>query len=391
MPFRVIMPDLGAASADSTLLRWLAAGGELVKQGQALFEAESDKATIEIEAGGSGRLVPLVSPGTAVPAGGVIALLLAPGESYPLEDEEPSKVGLPPYAEVPGVGLASQKQIDRLPGRLIITPLARRLARSGGLNPRTLSGSGPRGRIIAADVRAARASPADAPAVAPITPLRAAIARHMGDSAHTVAPVTLTTEVEAEGLVALRRRLQAELAPHAEWASYDLLLARLAAQALSEFPLLNASWGEAGIIFHPQIHIGVAVDTERGLLVPVLKDVPGRSLAELARDLHEMIDRARDGRSLPEDLAGGTFTITNLGGFGIDAFTPIIHLPECAVLGVGRVRAAPVVRGSELAVGQVLALSLTFDHRLVDGAPAARFLARLSQLVQIADRAVQLR
>jgi pyruvate dehydrogenase E2 component (dihydrolipoamide acetyltransferase) len=201
----------------------------------------------------------------------------------------------------------------------------------------------------------------------------------MTESRQTTAPVTLTSQVDATNLVALRERLKAaggEPVP-----SYTDLFVKLAAVALRKHPQLAARWTDAGLVLPDRIDIGFAVDTDAGLLVPVIRDVPALSLADLAARSRELIDRARAGTLTGADLQGGCFTVTNLGAFGIDAFTPIINPPQSAVLGVGRIARQPVMDGDRVVGRDMVWLSLTFDHRVVDGAPAARFVQTLTQCI----------
>jgi len=219
--------------------------------------------------------------------------------------------------------------------------------------------------------------------VVPLAGVRARIAERMAASARETARVTLTTEVDATRLVEARTRLKAAYAAELGFdIGYNDLLIAICAHALREHPALNSRLEGDSIHLLDEVHVGLAVDTERGLLVPVVRHADRLRLAEIARALRELVARARQGRSGPDELKGGTFTITNLGAYGIDAFTPIINLPECAILGVGRIAPRPAVVDGQLAVRQRLWLSLTFDHRLVDGAPAARFLQRIAQLVE---------
>jgi pyruvate dehydrogenase E2 component (dihydrolipoamide acetyltransferase) len=228
--------------------------------------------------------------------------------------------------------------------------------------------------------------------------VRAVIARRMHESHQTTAPVTLTTEADATAFVALRERLKASLADELGFdLGYNDLLIKLVARALREFPYMNArlgddsppphrgkgqGWESAAIRHLRQVHVALAVDTERGLLAPVIRDADRKELAEIARELRALVARAQAGQALPDELSGSTFTITNLGMHEIDAFTPLINLPEAAILGVGRIKARPEVVDGEICVRQTMWLSLTFDHRLVDGAPAARFLQRIKQLIE---------
>lgn len=294
------------------------------------------------------------------------------------------------------------------------SPVARHLAESLGVDLRTVTGTGPQGRIVKADVEVAAASAAPeapvqalaapaaaapAPAAAeaggvltevPLSGIRAVIAQRMRESHQITAPVTLTMEVDATAFVALRESLKASLAEELGFnPGYNDLLVKLTAKALRQFPYMNAQLDEAGgvagggVIQHlVAVHIGLAIDTERGLLVPHVSNADQKGLVEIAKDIRAMAERARTGRSLPDELSGGTFTITNLGMHEVDGFTPIINHPEAAILGVGRIKAMPAVVDGEIAVRQMVWLSLTFDHRLVDGAPAARFLQYIKRLVE---------
>jgi pyruvate dehydrogenase E2 component (dihydrolipoamide acetyltransferase) len=274
-----------------------------------------------------------------------------------------------------------------------ISPVARRLADERGIDWRSIQGSGPRGQVTREDVeRAGRLDSIPKPAAAPAAPaalpvpmeviplagVRGLIAERMVQGHRETAPVTLTAEVDATEMVRLRRHLREDGVD----VSYNDLLLYVLARALREHPRLNASLDGDAVKVWERIDIGLAVDAERGLLVPVVRDVDHKRLEQLAEETRALAERARAGRCTPEELRGSTFTLTNLGMYGIDAFTPIINLPECAILGVGRIKEQPVVLGGQVAVRQMVWLSLTFDHRLVDGGPAARFLQRVVQLVE---------
>jgi pyruvate dehydrogenase E2 component (dihydrolipoamide acetyltransferase) len=210
------------------------------------------------------------------------------------------------------------------------------------------------------------------------------IAERMAHSAHTAAPVTLTTEADATELAALRERIKRDITSGTA-PSYTDLLTRLVALALLEHPHLNSAFAGDTIVRHQAVHIGIAVDTEQGLLVPVIRDAHLKSVQRIAAESAALIARARSGKAGPDDLGGGTFSISNLGMYDIDAFTPIVNLPECAVLGVGRIVARQVVVDEEremVAIRKMIVLSLTFDHRLVDGAPAARFLQQVKRWIE---------
>ncbi len=305
------------------------------------------------------------------------------------------------------------------------TPLAEKLAAEAGVDLRKLTGTGPGGKITREDVEAARRPaatestertemaveapvPATAPAVTskssvpsvapmalpvadvteriPLKGVRAIIVDRMGTSVHTTARVTLVTEVDATEFVTMRERLKAKVSEAWGFApGYNDLLALIVAKALRKFPYMNARLAADAIELMGHVNLGMAVDTERGLLVPVVRDADTKTLQQFGAEFRELVDRARKGRSMPDDITGGTFTITNLGMHDIDAFTPVINLPEAAILGVGRIAPkwvyrpespnAPVLR-------QMLTLSLVFDHRIIDGAPAARFLQYIKGLIE---------
>ncbi len=235
-----------------------------------------------------------------------------------------------------------------------------------------------------APVAYAPGSPGSAPATqVPITAIRRTIADRMLHSAQSTAPVTLTTTVDATELVRLRKQFKASVANEAAVVpSYIDFLVKLLAIALQRHPLLNSRWEGDHIQVESGIHIGIAVDTEAGLLVPVVHDAGSLSLRQLAASSRDLIDRARQRRLRPDELQGGTITVSNLGPFGIDAFTPILNHPECAILGVGRIQRQPVMVQDQVVGRDMLTLNLTFDHRIVDGAPAARFLQTLCQLIE---------
>ena len=217
----------------------------------------------------------------------------------------------------------------------------------------------------------------------PMSSTRKLIAERMTTTLRTVAPVTLTTEVDATELVKLRESLKADAANSGgEVPSYNDLLAKIAATALAAHPQINARIEGDEIVTEASAHIGIAVDTDRGLLVVVVRDAQDKTVRQIAQASKEVIARAKDGKATMNDLRGSTFSITNLGVYDIDAFTPIINAPECAILGVGRIVAKPVIIKDKVKARKMLALSLTFDHRLVDGAPAARFLQRIKQLIE---------
>jgi pyruvate dehydrogenase E2 component (dihydrolipoamide acetyltransferase) len=434
MATEVLVPPLGQTVDTVTLATWYKNEGEAVTRDEPLFAIETDKATLDVEAPASGVLRGIrAQPGDAVKVLSPIALIAEPDEvmdGTQVELPPPPETDLAPSPVVSerGEGHAEVRERDRIfisprarrlagqhsipladlqatgpEGAIIerdvrayidaqatppITPVARRMAQEAGLDWQRLTGSGPGGRITRGDVTRALETVAKAASVdarikevaesIPLRSVRAVIAERMARSVTTTAHVTLTAEADATDLVELRRRLVQDGVK----ISYNDLLLYILGRALREHPQLNASMGEDSIQVWQRIHIGLAVDTDRGLLVPVIRDVDQKGLLQLAEETPSLVERTRAGQCTPEELGGGTFTLTNLGMFGIDSFTPLINLPECAVLGVGRIKRQPVMLGEEVVGRQMVWLSLTFDHRLVDGGPAARFLQRVVQLVE---------
>ena len=404
---------------------------------------------VEAMDGGILRLAPGTAavPGTEVPVGTVLAYLLAEGEVAPFAqaaaapallsaDQPPrpitfdvpvadprangyrapaasprarrvaSELGMD-WTALAGSG-ATGRIVERdvraaaaqsLAARARVTPLARRAAAQAGVDMEELAAKLPGRRITRSDVQsaggqdhaaplppAAEGAPEGAGRRRPMGRARRIIAARMAESAHSVAAVTLTTEADATELAALRERIKRGLAGSGRPVpSYTDLLARLVALALLEHPWMNASLDGEDVVEHDAVHIGIAVDTEHGLLVPVVRDAHRKSVQAIAAESAGLIERARSGKAASGDLGGSTFTITNLGMYEIDAFTPIINLPECAILGMGRIVARQVVTDEAegtVAIRKMLALSLSFDHRVVDGGPAARFLQQIKRWVE---------
>lgn len=400
----VIMPKLGQTMEEGLLVEWFKQEGDGVERGDLLYTLESDKATLDVEATFRGYLrTILVEEGESVPVLTVVALIT----KTPDEDIEVYQ----PAAPVEPV--EADEQVETGEGTTVTTaaagtvaasPRARRVAREKGVDLSRVTGTGEGGRIVEKDIEAFLAageepaaaasppevSPTEIPQVevkdtVPLTGLRGIIAERMASSAHSTARVTLVSEVDATALVEFREHLKKEVS--GQWGfipGYTELLSAAVTRALKEFPWMNARLSADGMTIEhlKNINLGIAVDTDRGLLVLVVRNAGEKSLRTFGTELAGMVERALAGRSLPDDLTGGTFTITNLGAFGIDAFTPVINPPEAAVLGVGRIQSKPVVEGDEIVIRQMLTLSLVFDHRLMDGAPAARFLERVTDLIR---------
>ena len=408
MAIEITVPRLGWSMDEGTFAGWLKKDGEQVKPGEPLFTMEGDKALQEIEALDGGILrIPPGSPQVrdTVKVGQLLGYLVAAGESLPSAAAPGSKA--PPTAATPAEAKAAPPAAPApapaapapapaptpAPAQATAAPAsprARRTATELDVNLAGIQGTGKGGRIRERDVRSAAPLPAAASPASPqaqgesqpMSALRRTIAERMVRSLANTAPVTLTCRADATNLVALRNQFKAAEGG-AFVPTYSDIVAKLAAVALLKHPLL-ASRIEGDRIVPPSgIHIGIAVDTELGLLVPVIRDVPNLSLKELARKSRELVDAARARRLKAEQLQGSVFTITNLGGFGVEAFTPIINFPETAILGLGAIcREAVVLDDGHVAGREQITLSLTFDHRVVDGAPAARFLQVLRQGIE---------
>ncbi len=395
--FEVVMPRLGLTMTEAKITEWLKPEGAWVEKGEILFVLEHEKATLEIESPASGRLHILVPVERAVPILTPIAVLESSGEAGIIKDERmratpkarklARQQGLP-LQGLAGSGVRAMVVVADVQAALQsqsavkASPLAQKVAQEMGVALTSVTGSGPRGQVMRRDVEKAVSGPArptTAPELGALPGLRGIIARRLSASWAERPQVTLTTEADATSLVALRQQVEAE------WklkVSYNAFLIKLVARALQEHPYINAQLTASGIQTLPEINIGLAVDTERGLLVPVLQDAGSKSFFEIQEELEPLTQRALEGRSLPDDLTGGTFTLTNLGTYDIDAFTPVINPPECAILGVGRILPRPVGLNGQIVLREMMALSLSFDHRLVDGAPAARFLQRVKTLIE---------
>ncbi|MBE7470292.1 MAG: 2-oxo acid dehydrogenase subunit E2 [Anaerolineae bacterium] len=410
---RIIMPKLGLTMTEGTLTRWRKMAGDPVKQGEILFEFESEKSALEFESPVAGVLAEiLVTVGQTVPCGTPVATLepLATtldklGSSEMQASRQPATPRAKARArelnlnlsQLPGSGPAGRIQLADVeqfwngqleagsvslpPALPKMTPVARRMAAEQQLDPSQIAGSTATGRITKDDL--ARALPPLDGDLIPLSPLRQTIAQRLSQSAFTAPHVTLFTEADATPLVEARAQLNAELSP-AQKISYNTLLAAICARALREQPQVNALFDQSaqGVRLQKEINIALAVDTERGLTTPVLRRVDTLSLVSIQQGYAALIEQALAGELRPDDLAGGTFTITNLGAFEVDGFTPIINPPQMAILGAGRIAAKPVARENEVVIRQMMTLSLSFDHRALDGAPAARFLQRVKQLIE---------
>jgi pyruvate dehydrogenase E2 component (dihydrolipoamide acetyltransferase) len=393
----VIMPKLGLMMEAGTIGRWLKKEGDPVKAGECLLEVESDKTTVEVEAVHSGTLLRILrEAGAEVPVTEVIGWIGEPGEQVPTQGGGPP--AQPRAAEAQTAARAEQPA-SAPEGRVKITGVARRLALEKGVDIGAVKGSGPGGRIVLQDIEnAAAATGATAPAAAaapataraprvrssdPLKGIRKLIAERLTASVRTIPQVTLTAVVDAGPLVALKKRLQAGAGdPAAVRPTISDLMVKAAARTLCEQPVVNASLVDDRRLIYEDVNIGLATDTERGLLVPTIYGADRKTLAEIARAREEVLGRIQASRQTVDDLSNGTFTISNLGMFGIRHFTAIINPPQGAILAVGEIYQGPQAEGERIVARAQMQLSLVVDHRILDGADAARFLVRLRELLQ---------
>jgi pyruvate dehydrogenase E2 component (dihydrolipoamide acetyltransferase) len=390
----VIMPALGVAQEKGTLINWLKTEGQSVTKGEPLMEVETDKATVEIEAPASGILANVTAaPGDEVPVGNKIALILAPGEN--VEDAPPQRP-IAAHAEAaqptPPITKSAPAPQTQAPQSGIIpaSPAARRIAREKGVDLSTLRGTGPHGAILAEDVARAAASaapasggPAKVKETVQLTPMRRIVGERMVKSKQSAPHFYLSMDADMTEIT--RRRNKSKENDEAIVPSINDYILSAAARALSQHPSLNAAFTDKGVELYAEINLGVAVALEDGLVVPVIRNADRLSLIELAKQSRQLAEKAQKKKLFPLDYEGGTFTVSNLGMFGVDNFVAIINPPQCAILAVGQVASRVVAHGEGIAVRTMMTMSLSADHRVVDGAMAARFLQEVKGQLEKAD------
>jgi pyruvate dehydrogenase E2 component (dihydrolipoamide acetyltransferase) len=364
MALEIVMPRLSDSMEEGTIVQWLVRPGDHVDEGQPLVEVETDKASVVYEAQTAGSVLELrASEGQSVPVGGLIALLGEPGAAVEVRMRRP---------------------------RPKASPLARRIAAARGVDLSAIAGSGPSGRVTRADVDAAATS-TSAPAavngakggatVHQLTRSQQTIARRMSESRATVPDIELRAEVQAHELVALRERVRDITDPAP---SLNDFIVKASALALRAFPCVNAAYRDGAVETFERVNVGVAVAAKETLLVPTVFDADSQTVAEIARLARTLAARARDGSITPAELSGATFTVSNLGMFGIDSFSAVINPPQSAILAVGAMRRRPVVDepSGEIVARPTLQLTLACDHRVLLGADGARFLTYVRELLE---------
>ncbi|QCT29068.1 dihydrolipoamide acetyltransferase family protein [Bacillus velezensis] len=390
MAVKVVMPKLGMAMKKGEVSVWNKKVGDPVEKGESIASINSEKIEMEIEAPESGTLLHIkVKEGEGVPPGTPICYIGENGEEVrEKEAPAPENAGKP---QSEPEHIPAPKAVQKRKYRVKISPVARKMAEKAGLKVDTLNGTGPGGRIVKADVIKAMKAESEPqssvqtaqPEEKPASAMRKVIADRMHKSLQNSAQLTLTMKADITELV----KWQQQLADSAKKRSGVKLtvthfVSRAAVLALIQHPELNSSYQEERIITYPYVHLGMAVSLENGLVVPVIRDAEKLSFLELADHISTSARRAREGNASGDDLHGSTFSITNLGGYGIEHFTPILNPPEAGILGVGASYETPAFKGDELVKSTMLPLSLTFDHRVCDGAPAADFLKTVKALLE---------
>lgn len=413
MATEIVVPKLGLTMTEANLTKWTVAPGQKVASGDVVAAIETDKVTFEIVAPSDGLVHPIAEINTMVAVAEVIGYVAADeAELASLQSEKPSSAGgaAAPEADKKEAKAAAAPEPEasapvRDSGeRVFASPLARRMAKENNLDLSTIAGTGPNGRIVEADIKkametppapaaqSAAAAPVAAPAATgelltvaeeiPLQGVRKVIFKNMHNSLSTQAQLTLTSEVSAAGMVAIRKFLNETKGAEEAKVSYNAILVKAAARALRKHPMVNATVDGDVIKIWNEIHVGLAVDLGAGLIVPKVRYADTKGIVDISSDIAAVVEKAKNNELGPDDMQAGTFTITNLGAWGVDHFTPIVNFPESAILGVGRMVDKPCVVDGEIVIQPRLGLSLTFDHRIIDGAPAATFFQTLCKMVE---------
>jgi len=407
MATEIRMPQLGLTMEEGTIAKWLKREGDKVSVGDVLLEITTDKLSNEIESEVDGYLLKIVAQeGEDIPVKGLIAIIGEEGEKIDLAVDDKIEA-TKDELKVELTGIASKEEDKSAvteTGRIKASPLAKKTAKDLKIDLRELTGTGPGGRIVQRDVLAAAEKkklqpsieetiPAPQPVtvtevpgdiVKPLSNMRKVIGKRMQANKQIAPHVTITTEVNVDKTIALRNKLNAKNL-EARFSYTDILI-KMSATALINYPVMNSSITEDSFIIHDRVNIGVAVALDEGLIVPVIRDADRKGLKAISAETKELIAKARENTLSPDEMNGATFTISNLGNYDVDGFTPVINLPEAAILGVGRIVRKPIVNeNDEIVPASMMVLSLSFDHRVVDGATAAEFLKKLKGYLEDPD------
>ena len=427
----VIMPKMGDAMEEGTLVKWLKSEGDEVSEGDAIAEIETDKVTMELEAENAGTLAQLIADeGQDIPVGEAIAFIQGEGEEVPERDgkaqaeeaggaeeaeggeEEGGEAQAATATEAPEEEEAAEEvpEVGRADGRYRASPIVRRLAQENDLDLSKIEGTGPAGRIVERDVRAAlergdaradgRAAEAEAPQAAPeaapapeptgapgtelVEPSRMLriIGERMTQSKQQIPHYYATVEVEMDDLMTLRKQLNEQLEEQGIKLSVNDFVMKACAVALKDYPNLNALWTSQGIELHQQVDLAMAVALEEGLITPVIRDAANKTLSAISAASKDLAKRAREGGLQPEEYQGGTFTVSNMGMFGVESFAAIINPPQAAIVGVSSIVQRAIFKDEEVVPVSLMKLTLSADHRISNGAEGAQYLAEVKRLLE---------
>jgi pyruvate dehydrogenase E2 component (dihydrolipoamide acetyltransferase) len=398
----LIMPKAGDAMTEGKVVKWYKQPGDPVKKGEPVAEIETDKVNLDLEAEADGSLgAHQAKEGDMVPVGAVLVRILAEGETEEAPPQrrvtDKKEKGAPAESLRPAARQEGQGEVrpfDSARGRPRSSPLARRMARDLGVSLETVQGSGPRGRIIAADIKNARVAPAPTEAakpvavgvpsletkIIPLTAMRKVIAKRLAESTGPIPHFYLTADYDVTSLVSMRQQM---IEMSGAKVSLNDFIIRAIALALRHHPTVNASWSDEAITQHGEVHVGVAVSTAEGLITPVIRNADQKSVLDIAAEVRSLADKAKSRRLKPEEYQGSTFTISSLGAWGIEEFTAIINPPNAAILAIGAAEARPVVDANrQIIVRDRMKVTMSCDHRVVDGAAGAEFLETLRQYIE---------
>ena len=391
MAVTVLMPRMGYDTQEAVVVKWLKAEGDHVNLGEDIAEIETDKAIVPMPSGATGTLLKQVAAeGDTVPVGQLLAVIGQPGE----EISQLLRGAAPPAPSPTAAQAAAPTPAPPLPAPegVRASPIARKLAAERGVDLLLVTGTGPNGRITEADVAAyaeqaptARPEPVEGPTseTVPLSRMRQAIARLTARSKSEIPHFYMAIEVSADPALALRSEVNPKLQAQNVRISVHDMVVKACALALQKHPTLNSSFKGDALEYHSSVNIGVVIDMDQeGIIVPALPDCQDKSILQLSTEGRDLVRRAKENALRPEELTGGTFSISNLGSLGVNTFSAVVHPPNAAILAVGAIRKEPVVRGDEIVVGQMMNLTVSVDHRVEDGVTAARFLGELKRLLE---------
>ncbi|MDE2801627.1 MAG: dihydrolipoamide acetyltransferase family protein [Chloroflexota bacterium] len=395
MAISVLMPRMGYDTQEAIVVKWLKAEGDHVNLGEDIAEIETDKAIVPMPSGATGTLLKqIAAEGDTVPVGQLLAIIGQPGEEISQLMAGAPSVAKPATAPPasPGAAAPAFSAPSTAPEGVRASPIARKLAADRGVDLALVTGTGPNGRITEADVAAfaeQTASAAGEPEaetgaeLVPLSRMRQAIARLTARSKSEIPHFYMAIEVSADPALALRSEVNPRLQAQNVRISVHDMVVKACALALQKHPTLNSSFKGDALEYHASVNIGVVIDMDQeGIIVPALLDCQDKSILQLSTEGRDLVRRAKENALRPEELTGGTFSISNLGSLGVSTFSAVVHPPNAAILAVGAIRKEPVVRGDEIVVGQMMNLTVSVDHRIEDGVAAAKFLGELKRLLE---------